>query len=294
MMAGPPNNGMTSANLQGVVSNFCSVQKLTTITELIAQAETGQSVETRSSSLESSVRSYGQNWDFRENIWKQSTIVQSWLLEEEPAQLAADLLDTSAIWLLRDQTYFKRPGSEQTPWHQDAMFIPVRDCTFLTLWIPLSPINDEFDSPLEYWSPPAPGCHFLEGSSATASFITHQRNWMAQGWQHLTTLGLQPGDCSYHDGWTLHGSKPHEASADRLAFVAVYGCGEGELHLAPAMPHAPDSLRNQAHLLRAGLHDSCFKGLKEGDPIPSHHNPWIRCSPRQKLPIHSAEPTNLP
>jgi len=291
-MAGPPKNGMTSASLQGVANAFCSVEKLTTITELIAQPNAAGSTPLTTSGLEASVRSYGQQWDFRENIWKEQTKIKEWLLEGEPAQLAADLLGTNQIWLLRDQTYFKRPGSERTPWHQDAMFIPVRNCSFLTLWIPLSPIQTENDSPLEYWSPPAPACQFLDGGSAKSSYLNHQQTWGQQGWTHLTTLGLKPGDCSFHDGWTLHGSDEHRSNEDRLAFVAVYGCGEGQLQLAPAMPHAPQPLRDQVHLLRSGLHHSCFEGLQDGDPIPSHHNPWIRCSPTRQLPIHSAHSHN--
>jgi hypothetical protein len=27
--------------------------------------------------------------------------------------------------------------------------------------------------------------------------------------------------------------------------------------------------------------------LEEGDPVPGHHNPWIRCEPKQKHRIHS-------
>ena len=281
MMAAPSTSSMTSSSLQGVVRHFCSTQKLATITELVARTEADTTEALTSSSLEASVRQYGQEWDFRENLWKKQAQIRNWLLEGEPAQLAADLLGTSQIWLLRDQTYFKRPGSERTPWHQDAMFIPVSGCTFLTLWIPLSPIQGEHDSPLEYWSPTAPACQFLEGGSAKASYLQHQQFWSSEGWTHLTTVGLNPGDCSFHDGWTLHGSDQHQSQEDRLAFVAVYGCGEGALNLAPAMPHAPASLRDQAHLLRAGLHDSCFQGLHEGDPVPSHHNPWIRCSPQR-------------
>ena len=286
-MAARATSSMTRSGLQGVIRNFCCPEKLSKVATLIATSEANQELMSNTSDLESSVRSYGQNWDFRENIWKRNQALELWLLEEEPAQVAADLLGTDEVWLLRDQTYFKRPGSELTPWHQDAMFIPVRGCNFLTLWIPFSSINSLSDSPLEYWSPIAPACHFLEGGSAETSYISYRSEWQGQGWSHTSTLGLQPGDCSFHDGWTVHGSDGHHARTDRLAFVAVYGCGEGQLELAPSMPHAPASLRKQVHLLRKGLHQSCFAGLIGGDPVPSHHNPMIRCSPKQPLPIHS-------
>ena len=91
-----------------MVRHFCSTQKLATITELVAQTEADATEALTSSSLEASVRQYGQEWDFRENLWKKQAPIRDWLLEGEPAQLAADLLGTSQIWLLRDQTYFKR------------------------------------------------------------------------------------------------------------------------------------------------------------------------------------------
>ncbi|QBE67878.1 phytanoyl-CoA dioxygenase family protein [Synechococcus sp. WH 8101] len=262
---------------QGVMREFCAANKVERIRSLIQQPSASES------SLEASVRGYGQHWDFRENLWKDHPELERWLLEEEPAQLAADLLCSDRVWLLRDQTYCKRPGSELTPWHQDALFIPVEGCEFLTIWIPLSSIRSQADAPLEYWRAPHPCCELLDGGSSSSSHRKNRRTWTADGRDHTTTLGLKPGDCSYHDGWTLHGSDCHEAATERLAIVAVYGCGEGVLRLAPAMSLAPQSLRGQSHLLREGLHRSCFPGLREGDPVPSHHNPWIRCSPRKEL-----------
>ena len=275
--------------LQGIAHRFCGQEKINRVAALLAAPSEKENNNASTSGLETSVLEYGQHWDFRENLWRQSPELECWLLEEEPAQLAADLLNSDKIWLLRDQTYFKPPGSEHTPWHQDALFIPVEGCDFLTLWIPITPILNQSDSPLEYWQPPNPSCHFLQGGSAIDSFHGYQQVWQREDWQHISTLGLQPGDCSYHDGWTVHGSEGHHADVDRLAFVAVYGCGEGTLSLAPSMGHAPSSLRSQVQLLRQGLHQSCFQGLMEGDPVPGHHNPWIRCCPNRTLPIHSTD-----
>ncbi len=274
--------------LQGLAKGFCKRSKLARIAALLASPPADSNANSTNSGLETSVLEFGQHWDFRENLWTQHAELERWLLEEEPAQLAANLLQSDQIWLLRDQTYFKPPGSEHTPWHQDALFIPVEGSTFLTLWIPLTPITDHDDAPLEYWQPPHASCHLLEGGSDLSHYQYYEREWQQyKTWKHLTTLGLQPGDCSFHDGWTLHGSRGHRAAEQRLAFVAVYGCGEGVLRLNPSMEHAPTSLRNQVQLLRQGLHQSCFAGMKEGDPVPGYHNPWIRSRPSANFPIHS-------
>ena len=131
----PAIQDRTADGCQGTIRRFCSRSKLDQITKVLTDpliAANGQE-----SSLEISVQNFGRHWDFRENLWASSPRLEQWLLEEEPAQLAADLFSSDKVWLLRDQTYFKPPGSEHTPWHQDAPFIPVEGCSFLTLWIPL-------------------------------------------------------------------------------------------------------------------------------------------------------------
>ena len=280
-------NDRTGDGWQGIVRSFCSRSKLALITEHLTDSSLASNSKASETALETSVHEFGRHWDFRENLWESSPLLEQWLLEEEPAQLAADLFSSDKVWLLRDQTYFKPPGSEHTPWNQDVPFIPVEGCSFLTLWIPLTPIVSSCDAPLEYWQASYPCCHLLDGGASKRSYRRYEQEWQEQNWTHLTTEGLLPGDCSYHDGWTLHGSKGHTGTKDRLAFVAVYGCGEGLLRLCPVMNLAPTSLRSQVQLLRQGLHRSCFEGLEEGDPVPGHHNPWIRCEPKQEHHIHS-------
>jgi len=261
----------------GIVPNFCPPSKIEKIRGIIErQLDKPQTAVT---SVEAGVMGYGKGWRFRENLFFQEPILKRWLLEEEPAQLAANLIGTDEVWLLRDQTYFKTPGSENTPWHQDALFIPVEGCCFLTLWIPLTPIDKEEDSPLEYWIDPYPTCHLLKDSTSMNDHLDLAEEWKELGWEKRTTHGLTIGSCSYHGGWTIHGSSTHSGKTERKAFVVVYGYNEGKLKLSPTFGACPEGLRDQAHMLRATLHESCFQHLNDGDPVPSHHNPWIRCAP---------------
>ena len=98
---------------QGTVRCFCSRSKLDQITKVLTDPLI--TANSQESSLEISVQSFGRHWDFRENLWASSPLLEQWLLEEEPAQLAADLFSSDKVWLLRDQTYFKPPCSEHTP-----------------------------------------------------------------------------------------------------------------------------------------------------------------------------------
>ena len=72
---------------QGTVRCFCSRSKLNQITRELIDPIAAKGQE---SDLEISVQSFGRHWDFRENLWASSPRLEQWLLEEEPAQLAAD------------------------------------------------------------------------------------------------------------------------------------------------------------------------------------------------------------
>lgn len=231
--------------------------------------------ESSESNIEHQVSRYGEGWIFQENLWKESNALKRWLLEGEPAQLVAKLTGSAEAWLIRDQTYFKLPGSEHTPWHQDALFIPIENCETLTLWIPLTSLRSAKDSPLIYWKEPAEACHFIEQMNQLALHNLQRQNWLEHGWKQVTTINLELGDCAHHRGWTVHGSDPLTGSMARKAYVVVYGLGEGNISVTPPMSACPNGLRNQAWMLRRGLQQICFGGLPDGTPVPTHHNPWI-------------------
>lgn len=261
----------------GWAERFCPADKIAEMAALIESLVEASTTGNQPSGVEVSVRGYGTKWTFMENLCRHSPRLQQWLLEEEPARLAQSVMQTPDLWLLRDQTYFKEPGSEHTPWHQDAIFIPVDGCEFLTIWIPLTPVCGPQDAPLEYWLSPNPATHWLSGGSDKHPFETLPQTWGAEGWQHHSTQGLSAGSCAFHSGFTVHGSGCHSGAQARKAFVVVYGAGEGQLKLKPAMAGGcPSDLRDQVWLLRSVLHESCFAGLDEGDPVPSFQQPWLR------------------
>ena len=50
-------------------------------------------------------------------------------------------MQVEAVRLFRDQSYFKGPDGANTPWHQDAYFMPLDSEKILTMWIPLTDIT---------------------------------------------------------------------------------------------------------------------------------------------------------
>lgn len=225
--------------------------------------------------METSVCEYGQGWVFQEQLWRRSPWLEQWLLEGSPARLVCTILSRSDVWLLRDQTYFKRPGSEATPWHQDGTFIPVDGLQSLTLWIPLHPI-----------APGASPMHYIDGSHLSCQlqpcghegfdFAAVLSEAMAAAQPLSLYDALQPGDCLVHDTWTLHGSPQHQHQDSRLAFVVVYGCGEGQVAAQHGMTSCGELLRDQARLLRQANAQSCFPGLHNGDWAPGSATPFVR------------------
>ena len=227
--------------------------------------------------MEASVCAYGEGWDFREQLWRRSSWLADWLLEGQPAQLICTLLQRSDVWLLRDQTYFKTPGSEPTPWHQDGTFIPVDGLQSLTLWIPLNPIGRE-SSPMHYLDRSHRGCQLQRERRDGLDFDAQLHDWIAEAQPVSVYDAMQPGDCLMHDTWCLHGSPQHRDRHDRLAVVVVYGYGEGVLRLDHCLSSCGPLLRDQARLLRGANAGSCFSGLVHGDAVPGLDNPYLRVS----------------
>lgn len=225
--------------------------------------------------MDQDVGAYGAGWSFREQLWRRSPWLESWLLEGPPAIWIQRLLDRHDIWLLRDQAYFKHPGGEPTPWHQDGTFIPVDGLQSLTLWIPLTAV-DAAASPMHYVDGSQRSCALQVGGGL--SFETGLQEQASEASPQAVAVydRLAPGDCLMHDTWTLHGSPSHRAPHPRLAYVVVYGYGDGSLADQHALNGCGPLLRDQAALLRRSNQRSCFPELTTGDPVPGLSTPYLR------------------
>ncbi len=229
--------------------------------------------------MEASVADYGEGWVFQEQLWRRSPWLADWLLEGPPAQLVCRMLQRLDVWLLRDQTYFKRAGSEATPWHQDGTFIPVDALRSLTMWIPLHPIGPDA-SPMHYRDASHTSCQLQPCSESGLDFDGLLEHWLAASESVSVYDCLAPGDCLIHDTWCMHGSPQHRQHQSRLAFVVVYGYGEGRLATHHSLDSCGTLLRDQALLLRRANADACFADVEEGAWIPGLDTPIVRVSGR--------------
>ncbi len=118
--------------------------------------------------------------------------------------------------LLYNVTYIvKEPGSQaHVSWHQDLTYWGLSHDDQVTMWLALSPATVES------------GCMRMVPGSHVSGRIDHEvtddaANVLLQGQtvpgvdeNRAVTCMLEPGQASFHHGWTLHASMPN-VSADR-------------------------------------------------------------------------------
>ncbi|MDE5099084.1 MAG: phytanoyl-CoA dioxygenase family protein [Trichodesmium sp. St16_bin4-tuft] len=176
--------------------------------------------------IESTVSGQDQRWGFIKalmllNLWRLNPICRRLVLSKKLGGVAAQLMGVSKVRLFRDQSYFKYPGGERTPWHQDAYFLPLAYCKTVTFWIALGTIAPDM-SPMRY----------VDGSHRFCFLgkITNKENVMNElevyfqdlGCELTTYNNLKPGEAIVHTGWTIHGCPPNTSSKLCQALAIVY------------------------------------------------------------------------
>ncbi|WP_437664960.1 phytanoyl-CoA dioxygenase family protein [Sorangium sp. So ce1182] len=164
-------------------------------------------------------------------------------------EIAARLLDVSAVRLLHFCGFFKPGGGSPTPWHQDLSFIPLDSDRVLSIWIPITDV-----------SPDMGGLMFAGGSHRYGPLALPS----ALGRFEIASNGaMRAGDISIHMGWTLHASRRNASRSMREAIsVCYYGDG--------ARVAEGDQV-----LFRRRLSARYFAGLRPGDEAAGPMTPVV-------------------
>ena len=136
--------------------------------------------------------------------------VASILASSALGSLAAAALGTGEIRLIAAAAYLKPPGAPATFWHQDLWFFPIAGAPMTTLWVPLTPVDEE-TAPMRY----ATGSH-REG------FADWRGDTAPEQWPVRCTSSMALGDVAVHDGWMLHASHANAGSRQREAIGLSY------------------------------------------------------------------------
>jgi len=163
------------------------------------------------------------------NGWKADPWIASLVLSQRIGRLAAQLMSYTGTRIWQDNVLWKPPGAKSLGMHQDAAFA---DCLvpseMITCWMALDD-TQAGAGPIEY----ARSSHVWPAVPKNRGQFHAPPDWLAPARAALPSgleLDLVPvvvkaGGCSFHHGFTFHGSGPNTATIDRRTLVS---------HLLPA------------------------------------------------------------
>jgi len=164
---------------------------------------------------------YGKAFLQMFNLWRQNEVAQAFVFARRFAKVAAELMGVRAVRLYHDQALFKEPGGGPTPWHQDQFYWPLDTNHTITMWMPLTAASREMGL-MSF----ASGSHlcgslgdFAIGDESQAAFEQVIRE---KDLSRFESPAMEPGDASFHAGWTLHSAAANRTDRMREAMTIIY------------------------------------------------------------------------
>lgn len=224
--------------------------------------------------MEQKVAGNGKNWMFVNNLWTLDPVARLFVLAPRLGEIAADLMGVDAVRLFRDQSYFKGPGGANTPWHQDAYFMPLDTDQIVTMWIPLTDIVPEL-APMSYVT----GSHrhgFIAPSTGDDEAMdAFEADMRARGLAIHNYGRLNAGDIAVHSAWTMHSSRSNTAEQLREAIVIVFFADGARLAAERPMTRDAPPQEFFARLIRKQNRDTSLPGLNPGDVAAGPMTPLV-------------------
>jgi len=164
---------------------------------------------------------YGRAFVQMFNLWTLDARVRAFVFARRFARAAAELLGVAGVRLYHDQALFKEPGGGFTPWHQDQFYWPLDTEHTVTCWLPLVDVIPSM-GPMTF----ASGSHRLGklcdlpiGDESEAAY----REAVEAHRLHCTGAeSFEPGDATFHAGWTMHRAGPNETDRMREVMTIIY------------------------------------------------------------------------
>jgi len=164
---------------------------------------------------------YGKAFIQVGNLWTKSEAVKRFVFAKRFARIAAELMGVPAVRLYHDQALFKEPGGGYTPWHQDQVYWPLDTENTITMWMPLVPLTREAGT-LDFVS----GSHRLgyitKQVISDASHKTLAQFIESRGLPVANHGPMQPGDATFHYGWTVHAAPGNGTNRMREVMTIIY------------------------------------------------------------------------
>lgn len=224
--------------------------------------------------MEQRVAGTGKKWMFVNNLWTLDHAARRFVLSRRFGRIAAELMGVDAVRLFRDQSYFKAAGGANTPWHQDAYFMPLDTQHVITFWIPLTDITLDM-APMSYVT----GSH-LAGYLGTSngddeSMDRFEDRLRTDGFRLANYEAFAPGEIAVHAGMTLHASRANVSSRMRQVLVLVYFGDGARLALDPPVRRDMPPQEYFASVIRRQNRRTSLPGLEPGELAAGDMTPVV-------------------
>lgn len=154
------------------------------------------------------------------NLWEQGGTACQFVFGQRLARLAAALLEVDGVRLYHDQSLYKEPGGGFTPAHADQYYWPLASDRCITAWVPLQAVPQEM-GPLAFFA----GSQSVEfGRDLEISDDSEREITAAMEAQGFPVVGgaFDPGEVSFHLGWTFHRAGPNRSATPRSVMTVIY------------------------------------------------------------------------
>lgn len=151
------------------------------------------------------------NMQFYSNLFKKSTLIQSFISQEKIINLICSIAERD-LWVRWDQCVAKAPGGAEFPWHQDNAYSRLKDEHY-QLWIAVTDMT-------------------LENGGLWVQPGSHKQLWPHKRvGNHLactvtpgeeTFCEAKMGDVVVFSSRMLHRTKKNRSDSDRWAYVVEY------------------------------------------------------------------------
>lgn len=204
---------------------------------------------------------YDAVWTRRVNLWRTNERVKRYMLDKTLGRMLCQLAGVEGLRLWHDQALIKEPFANPTAWHMDSPNWSFSSRNAISIWIALE------DATLAngcMWF--VPGTHEIaeQDSAGPTSAIDEDLAGLFKVYPEMAEIDtvsapMAAGDCSFHNGMTVHGAGANMTRGRRIAMTCAY------------MPTG-SVFNGQQNVLQ----DDYFRSLKAGDVLENDDwNPLV-------------------
>ena len=157
------------------------------------------------------------------NLWRRAPFLRNNIaLSPRLGQLAAKLMNVSAVRLYQDSLFFKATTHNVSRWHQDHVATPFKEGTpMITMWMPLESVTKMEMGSLRFASKSHQDGKANKDLYDPMYYGTVPQKVVEERY-NITTERYNLGDVSFHHGFTLHGTGPNNSNKSRLALAVQW------------------------------------------------------------------------